>query len=462
MARKVFISILGAGFYGSCKYASGDFISNETRFVQEATLEYIKAKNWTAQDTALIFLTQRARTDNWNKLITKRMNNSTQSDESYTGLEQLLENMNLPFVPKGINIDDGKDEVEIWKIFSTIYDEIEENDTLYFDLTHSFRYLPMLLLVLGNYSKFLKNTSIAHISYGNYEARNKETNIAQFVDLLPLSKLQDWSVAAKDFIDYGKTADLKNLLDADNNPILRNTRGQNETAQTIKRIAKYLQDFSETILANKLDEIIQKESLHEEIESLRNENENEIISRPFVPLLEEINDKLSPFEKNDLKNVFAATSWCIKHELYQNAYSILLEGIISIVLSLIDEEYLGTTPLMEAKRGILNYISDCKNRTDKEKNRTDKETCIARLRISENVQNDAGLLRTIAGKIWDLIDRDIAIIISGLNSTRNSYMHGGTGTNTLGSFNDVKKRIEEYNKKLFDWYQKKMSPNKLK
>jgi CRISPR-associated DxTHG motif protein len=164
MARKVFISILGTGFYGSCQYASGSFTSDKTRFVQEATLEYIGAKDWTTHDIALIFLTQKARKDNWEKSITKRVNNSTEAEESYIGLEQLLENMNLPFTPEGVDIVEGKNEDEIWKIFNTIYEKLEDGDELYFDLTHSFRYLPMLLLVLGNYSKFLKNVTIAHIS----------------------------------------------------------------------------------------------------------------------------------------------------------------------------------------------------------------------------------------------------------------------------------------------------------
>ena len=33
---------------------------------------------------------------------------------------------------------------------------MQDGDELYFDLTHGFRYLPMLVMVLINYSKFLK------------------------------------------------------------------------------------------------------------------------------------------------------------------------------------------------------------------------------------------------------------------------------------------------------------------
>jgi hypothetical protein len=43
MGRKVFISVLGTGFYGACKYVKDGFVSTETRFIQQATLEYVKA-----------------------------------------------------------------------------------------------------------------------------------------------------------------------------------------------------------------------------------------------------------------------------------------------------------------------------------------------------------------------------------------------------------------------------------
>lgn len=113
------------------------------------------------------------------------MNNRTQGVEKYTGLKTVLHNMELPFEPQAIKIPDGKDEDEMWEIFSTIFSQLQENDELYIDLTHSFRYLPMLLLVLSNYAKFFENISVNHISYGNFEARNKDTNEAPQLTFCP-------------------------------------------------------------------------------------------------------------------------------------------------------------------------------------------------------------------------------------------------------------------------------------
>jgi len=42
------------------------------------------------------------------------------------------------------------------EIFRTIFDEIDENDEIIFDVTHSFRYLPMLVFIVINYARVVK------------------------------------------------------------------------------------------------------------------------------------------------------------------------------------------------------------------------------------------------------------------------------------------------------------------
>ncbi len=84
MARKVFISILGTGFYTKCKYISEDFVSSNTRFAQQAILEYNNAKNWNSEDKVIFFLTDDARKTNWD--INERKHNQ-QGLVKYKGLK---------------------------------------------------------------------------------------------------------------------------------------------------------------------------------------------------------------------------------------------------------------------------------------------------------------------------------------------------------------------------------------
>ena len=347
MARKVFVSVLGTGFYEPCRYTNGSFVSSDTRFIQQATLEYLKVNNnWTTRnadgavvDRIIILLTNGAKGTNWDKNIAKRMNYKTGHEEDYVGLEQALQDMNLPCPIETIDIPDGKNEEEMWKIFNAVYDALKPNDELYFDLTHSYRYLPMLVLVLSNYAKFLKDVKVKHISYGNYEARNTETNEAPLMDILPLTILQDWTFAAADLIQNGNIKKLKELKE-DNAliPMLRQRGKQNVD----RKVAEGSLNNYINALHNFLDDM--KLCLGPSI--LKGENVNEIVNcheriveefegiiAPIPPIINKIQLSLHGFEQTDslhfesIKNGYMSAKWCYDHQLYQQAATILDENI---------------------------------------------------------------------------------------------------------------------------------------
>ncbi len=117
---------------------------------------------------------------------------------------------------KDIDISD-ESEKDIWVLFSDLYNllvkEVQDNDIcLFVDITHSFRYLPMFLIVFINYVKLFKNVTVEHISYGNYEGRDKKTNVAPIVELTDYSKLQDWTYAVRTYTESGNVKSLEKLL----------------------------------------------------------------------------------------------------------------------------------------------------------------------------------------------------------------------------------------------------------
>ena len=347
MARKVFISVLGTGFYDACKYVKDSFVSSETRFIQQATLEYLKVcDNWTTKnadgevvDRICILLTDGAREKNWNKEITSRTNQKTEQDEPYLGLEQVLTDMNLPCPVETLRIPDGKNEEEMWTIFNTVYEVLKPNDELYFDLTHSYRYLPMLVLVLGNYAKFLKNVSVKHISYGNYESRNIEKGEAPLMDILPLTMLQDWTFAAADLIQNGNIAKLQELKEANAlTPMLR-TKGKNNLDKRITddsltnyvdSLQAFLQDMKLCLAPNILSgcNINRIRDCHEQVTGVYDD-----VIAPIPPIIEKIEQSLQRFETTDImypesiRNGYEAAKWCYDHQLYQQAATILDENI---------------------------------------------------------------------------------------------------------------------------------------
>ncbi|WP_417146408.1 TIGR02221 family CRISPR-associated protein [Porphyromonas sp.] len=318
--RKVFISILGTSNYGSCQYTQGDFISSETHFIQEATLEFLNVKEtWTAQDIAYIFLTPTARTSNWQE----KTLNWKKEEKGYRGLEPILEEMKLPCPIETVDITEDGDEQGLWSVFQTIYDKLQEGDELYIDITHSFRYLPMLLLVLCNYAKFLKQTKVVHISYGNYEP-NETVN--PLVDLMPLVEVQNWTLAASDFLRNGRTSSFAELVSERIQPILKATRGQDEDARALRQFINRLEPLSQSLTTVRgkmiIDGVIFRD-LNDSAQNLGN-----TLIPAMAPLIDKIKDSFSGFAPTaNIKNGFEAARWCYDKQLYQQSITILQETL---------------------------------------------------------------------------------------------------------------------------------------
>ena len=313
MARKVFISILGAGLYGKCKYIDGNFSSQNTFFVQTATLEYLNVKQWSKDDLGLFLLTDLAQKSNWDKKITQRRNNSIQQDIVYKGLEKDIEELELPIQIVPLPIPDGNNEQEIWEIFTKTFNKLRNGDELYFDVTHAFRFLPMLILVLCNYAKFLKKVTVKSITYGNYEARNKtvEPNEAPIINLLPLTKLQDWTYAAGTYLDSGNVKKLTEM-----------------SGEKYADFAEKLKDAIDDFHTCRGISIIESTNI-KQIKALM-----ETMDTSDLPPLKFVFDEIkADFNKYDdilnIKNGYESAKWCFNNQLYQQAITILIETVIS-------------------------------------------------------------------------------------------------------------------------------------
>lgn len=331
MARKVFISVLGTGFYGKCVYFKDDFKSTETRFIQRATLEMLtRDESWNAEtDKGFILLTEKARTANWLIANNYRKNSKSEEEEHYTCLHDELIEAQLPLEITPVDIPDGKDEREMWEIFEKVFHLLEEGDELYFDLTHGFRYLPMLVLVLGNYAKFLRNVSVQSLTYGNYEAAGGSENpkLAPFVDITPLSVLQDWTNASSDFLRHGDASRLKGLCMKELKPILRETRGADVTAQSFKHLAETLSSFADNLRFCRGLSIYSGEDVVKLRESLKGVEDRYL--KALIPLLDNVAYSVNGFTSGNVINLLRASELCLRYGNYQASVTLMQEGMVS-------------------------------------------------------------------------------------------------------------------------------------
>ena len=331
MARKVFISVLGTGFYEKCTYYT-DVFSMETRFIQHATLAMLTQQSeWTKDDAAYILLTKKAQTDNWQPEGNKRFNSRESKTVEYDGLENVLKNNGYAFPINAIGINDGKDENEMWDIFNSVYNLLQEGDELYFDITHGFRYLPMFIIVLGNYAKFMKHVSVKAVTYGNFEARNEHG--APIMNLQSLSILQDWTSSAATFVETGRvkafTSDILTLQ--------KENAWSNKVKASIQELNKRLNEFEGQISTCRGADIMKGAAAHDASECIKRIVKAQLLPHPVVEVLNTIHNDIGHYQTDSLENLRKAIEWCIRYDLVQQGYTLCQESIITFLCSKFSE-----------------------------------------------------------------------------------------------------------------------------
>lgn len=340
MARKVFLSVLGTGFYEKCNYCKDNFCTKEpTRFIQIASLKYHEVEKWKKDDAVFILMTNKSRELNWQTSVSKtRCKNKYDNPEEYIGLEEELKALNLPIINKiDQNIPDGNNEKEMWKIFDTLYSIIEEEDELYVDLTHSFRYIPMLMMVFCNYAKFLKKIKVKSITYGNIFY--KINDIPTINDITTLTVLQDWTSAADSFITSGNIEKISKIYLPEINERLSNTKGKDEHAKVLRFFINNTKSLVNELQLCQGKRLIEADTISKAQISIENISELDLPS-PFKPILEKIEKSIKPFDNsNNVKNGIVAAKWCCDNGLFQQAITMLQESVVSMVCEVMNLDW---------------------------------------------------------------------------------------------------------------------------
>ena len=101
---------------------------------------------------------------------------------------------------------------------------------------------------------------------------------------------------------------------------------------------------------------------------------------PFHYILDRIEKKLAGFQQDDIMNGFAAVKWCIDHHLIQQAYTILLENIISKILSDIKID-IYNREFRESVSGAIFFMKDPRKFTMKNQNQVEIISKIAKHKL---------------------------------------------------------------------------------
>lgn len=329
MGRKVFISFLGTSNYVESYYEFPDkSYSQPVRFIQEALI-LKHCQKWTLEDRVYIFCTNGSLKANW-----EDGGQRTELDIEKIGLKRRLqENFHLNSIVEMVQIEEGFSEEEVWRIFDVVYNKLENDDEIYFDVTHAFRSIPLFSSVLFDYSKFMKLTKVVSIEYGAFEKLGTafevrkmplEDRIAPVVDLTNVIKLQQFTDMANAMLRYGRVNELSVLFKA-------------EKHQALQKIGMSLGNFDEYLKTNRLNDLKSGKwvsDFYNNIKSLRKSN----VPTPIKAIMSRLEEEFSSFvPQSDNKNIEAAVAWSIKYDMILQSYTLGQEYIISLLSEKLSE-----------------------------------------------------------------------------------------------------------------------------
>jgi len=341
MARKVFLSFLGTTDYVECNYYLEDDHSRSADNVKYApeAIAQLNCSDFSSGDAMYFFLTEDAQKTNWED--DGHVDRTTQTLKKNKGLRARL-NEKVPAPQKvAVEIPEGYDTEQIWTIFRKVYACLKEGDELVLDITHAFRSLPTLAMTMVTYARALKEIRLKGVYYGAFEALGNPREVSEMpladrqapvLDLTAFAELQEWSLAARDFLKFGNAAALSERA--------RNGGAglPSESGQILDRFSDYLSRLTQGVSTVRGPEIIEGRifrELQDSIADLKKVN----LPGPFQPLLGKVQEKVNRFKPGrDLENGLAAVRWCLDHQLIQQGITLLQEVTLTILMERLNEK----------------------------------------------------------------------------------------------------------------------------
>jgi CRISPR-associated Csx2 family protein len=215
--------------------------------------------------------------------------------------------------PKICLLKYGINEDEQWynfgELMKTISTEVSDGDSIFFDITHSFRSLPMYALLLTkSLQKLKKDIRIEMIPYGMFEAKSYYDGKAPIVDMSPLGEMVDWTSALTEYETGGTANQLVALLG-------RDTRMANEIRSELRqdsmdalRLLDNAMTANDVASFSKLIDAIRK--VENDPTSLVNISDN---LYPFKVIFDKIIDDFGSSADDPVRLLFAVADWHMRY-----------------------------------------------------------------------------------------------------------------------------------------------------
>lgn len=109
----------------------------------------------------------------------------------------------------------GKDQAELWQLFSQVSQAVQPEETIAFDITHGLRSFPLVGLLAAAYLHAGFSVELKAVLYGAYDVgRQVSPGFTPMFDLTPMLTLLEWAVAADRSKRTGDARYLASLVKA--------------------------------------------------------------------------------------------------------------------------------------------------------------------------------------------------------------------------------------------------------
>ncbi len=315
------LTFLGVGKYDETVYYIEGRGEHRSRFAPAASWFFLKP------DEMLVFLTEDA------------------SSQIYP---QFLAALPTDVKVSAIPVPLGKNETELWQIFSQVSGSVSPGEQVAFDVTHGLRSFPLVGLLVAAFLKSGFKVDVKAVLYGAYDVGRAATpGRTPVFDLTPMLSLLEWAVAADRFNQTGDSRYLAALVrkqrkqlasQAGGNPVLLEQVGH------LANLAGALIGISQSLyLIRPYESMISISGLSERVEKARLALEHSAPALPFNALLESIVKAYSPLANSDpanSENIFEVLRvelnmihWYMDRDLWVQAISLAREWLVSWVMA---------------------------------------------------------------------------------------------------------------------------------
>lgn len=303
------IAFLGNGKYLPCQYKFNDELSGVVTYVQTATRKFFPEIS-----KCILFCTDEAAASHWEGLVAE------------------FQKFGFP-MPEKVGIPSGGSEDELWKIFDIVCNHVADEEKVIFDVTHSYRSLPIVMTVLVNYLESLRQVQLCGCYYGAFEklgpARKVEEEIARpedrvadIFDLTGFFSLNDWTRAIGDFQKYGTARELSEVVKRE----LVRLSLDDEKSQRLKDALACVQEFCE---ATRLGNVSRLSRLDIPGRLMPNLGDGLCDLPAFKDVFNQLKPLFAGYGRDEISDGLQAARWAADHELIPQAFTMLQETLVS-------------------------------------------------------------------------------------------------------------------------------------